>query len=1117
MSKRKVTHDDSGSASQLAASNTSYSQSQNDSNQENQPPPNAMLEKRQKKERVDTRISCINQFNDENTLSQLEATQNMGRLKKDKNARAGIIERVYLKNFKCHSLLEFNLHDRINFILGRNGSGKSAVMDAVILILGARATCTGRQASAKTFIKTNADKAEISVTLRNEGDEAYKPSEYGPKITIERKLNKDGTSHYRILDSNRKLVSNKKQELDNIVEQFNIQVENPVCFLNQETSKHFLNSSNKSDKYKLFLKASQLESMRILQEQIEHERQVSVNMIEEKASHMQRLQDELYTWEEKYKKCQSMDKLRKKSTALYQEYSWAVVIRMEKDIDKVRTEKQAVLKSREKHEAKIADEQEKLAKASEEYERSKKEISESRKNTAENHARQEKAEKEFKTATQNYKTVQSEIKRIQAQIERKTKDKNELVETCKREKATSRTGHEEEKQKKESTIRQLSQEIKELSEKESALSRELATFTSNMEKAQRSLGDKKANKLGLEKAISGRESEIQTLRHSIRNQIAKFGDFMPGVCDEVLKTHQAGRFKEKPRGPIGMFIEPKDMRWSLAIEQCISGLMTSFVCGSYEDERILSGIFAKHIKLKQQRPRIIVTEFRNSVHDTSRYRPDTSDYSTVYDMLNIKDPVVANTLIDQRKIETVLLLPDRNVGQEVIERGRVANCQEAFLMNGDQLLNSQSFRYYSCRFKSTRYFIESPQARINSLNQEIADLRVELTQLAGVISELAKEATDSEASRRQLEKQNDALRREIMSKRNKLKQAESIKIPEPPDIAYFEQQVKEAEEEIDGLAAKKQEIEANTGDLKATFEQAAAHREALLRELGDQSDQVEKLREAFKKAENDESKHKEAIEHYKRLLKDLVAKEAEKDKLIALKESELTKLTEVTKGERIETRKTPEAIDQEIKHIVKQIESSQQLHGSEEEITRKYSDMRAKYKRIASDITKQKLFLAKLKKGLAIREAAIHNFIIAKSLRCSVYFGQFLSARDFSGGLVFNHEDQTLDIHIKTNKSRDQNEMHDLRGLSGGERSFSTVAFLLSLWSIVESPLLFLDEFDVFMDQVNRKFALDLLVNAAKEKISGQFVFLTPQDLDVEPDENVKLFKMPDPKRSIDQ
>ena len=361
-----------------------------------------------------------------------------------------------------------------------------------------------------------------------------------------------------------------------------------------------------------------------MQEQIEHERQVSVTMIEDKASHMQRLQDELYTWEEKYKKCQSMDKLRKKSTALYQEYSWAVVIRMEKDIEKVKSEKQVLLKSREKHEKKIADEQEKLQKASEEYERAKKEISESRKNTAENHARQEKAEKDLKVATQNYKSVQSEIKRIQAQIERKTKDLNELVEQFKKEKANTKTGHEEEKQKKENAIRELNQELKELTEKESTLNRELATATSDMEKAQRALGDRKAHRISLEKTISSREAEIMTFKNSIRNQIAKFGDFMPGLCEDVIKTHQAGKFKEKPRGPIGMFIEPKEQRWSLAIEQCLGTLMSSFVCGSYEDERVLSGLFAKHIKLKHMRPRIIVTDFRQPLYDISRY-VSTSD------------------------------------------------------------------------------------------------------------------------------------------------------------------------------------------------------------------------------------------------------------------------------------------------------------------------------------------------------------------------------------------------------------------------------------------------------------------------------------------------------------
>jgi chromosome segregation ATPase len=57
----------------------------------------------------------------------------------------------------------------------------------------------------------------------------------------------------------------------------------------------------------------------------------------------------------------------------------------------------------------------------------------------------------------------------------------------------------------------------------------------------------------------------------------------------------------------------------------------------------------------------------------------------------------------------------------------------------------------------------------------------------------------------------------------------------------------------------------------------------------------------------------------------------------------------------------------------------------------------------------------------------------------------------------------TLDILVHPNKSKDAKESKDLKSLSGGERSYSTVAFLLALWSIVESPILFLDEFDVFM------------------------------------------------------
>lgn len=45
----------------------------------------------------------------------------------------------------------------------------------------------------------------------------------------------------------------------------------------------------------------------------------------------------------------------------------------------------------------------------------------------------------------------------------------------------------------------------------------------------------------------------------------------------------------------------------------------------------------------------------------------------------------------------------------------------------------------------------------------------------------------------------------------------------------------------------------------------------------------------------------------------------------------------------------------------------------------------------------------------------------------------------------------------------DKAALSDMRSLSGGERSFSTVCFVLSLWAIAEAPFRALDEFDVYM------------------------------------------------------
>lgn len=64
-------------------------------------------------------------------------------------ALAGKVLKIHVRNFMCHASMEIKLNERVNFIIGRNGSGKSALLTALTVGLGAKATTTNRGANMK--------------------------------------------------------------------------------------------------------------------------------------------------------------------------------------------------------------------------------------------------------------------------------------------------------------------------------------------------------------------------------------------------------------------------------------------------------------------------------------------------------------------------------------------------------------------------------------------------------------------------------------------------------------------------------------------------------------------------------------------------------------------------------------------------------------------------------------------------------------------------------------------------------------------------------------------------------------------------------------------------------
>jgi len=73
-----------------------------------------------------------------------------------------------------------------------------------------------------------------------------------------------------------------------------------------------------------------------------------------------------------------------------------------------------------------------------------------------------------------------------------------------------------------------------------------------------------------------------------------------------------------------------------------------------------------------------------------------------------------------------------------------------------------------------------------------------------------------------------------------------------------------------------------------------------------------------------------------------------------------------------------------------------------------------------------------------------------------------MSLRKFVGKVSIDHKEKTLDLDVIPRDERQKNSVSSTRSLSGGERSFATVSFLIALWDSVDHPFFILDEYDVF-------------------------------------------------------
>lgn len=190
------------------------------------------------------------------------------------------------------------------------------------------------------------------------------------------------------------------------------------------------------------------------------------------------------------------------------------------------------------------------------------------------------------------------------------------------------------------------------------------------------------------------------------------------------------------------------------------------------------------------------------------------------------------------------------------------------------------------------------------------------------------------------------------------------------------------------------------------------------------------------------------------------------------------------------------------------------LGGTREQLKEIALEAKADLEKAKRDFRIAETTTQALKNSMIDRQDRWKKFRRFISSRARILFSYLLSERGFRGTLIIDPASKVLDIKVEPDITRNSAKGRQTKTLSGGEKSFSTICLLLSLWDAMGSPIRCLDEFDVFMDNVNRDISMRMMIQAARRSVSRQFILITPQAMgNVAFAEDVKIIKMGDPER----
>uniref|UniRef100_A0A060T0P4 ARAD1C09900p n=1 Tax=Blastobotrys adeninivorans TaxID=409370 RepID=A0A060T0P4_BLAAD len=1043
--------------------------------------------------------------------------------------QAGRIKRLDMVNFMCHEKRRIEFGPRMNLITGKNGSGKSTVLTAISTCLGGRASSSNRGSNVKDLIKHGKSSALIVVTFCNTGNGAYKDAIdgdiYGHEIVVQRKLLSSGSSSYQITgpgmdnDRNRKKTG-QKEELDRILDHFQIYIDNPFTILTQDLAREFLTSTTPERKAAFLNQAMFVDKILSANSRTEQSLEQLVNQVKAKKQDIENLKVDYMKRRNEFDQAEEVRNAGLKRAEIQAKQTWLKVHEHERNIEELESRIAEI--ERKIQSLRNADEAPQRIQQIEgqitDLDKRIGEYAESKNNITRQSEEVKRKDREIRNVISSigvdYQQISQQVDTEQARLDDLKSQMDKILSE----------DAEDQKAETNRKLTAIKEKLEAASRKKVQLERELFELRSNSPDDLRSSFLSAKEKFDeASSMVQQLEREISSLKASENQRLSAYGrNFIPFFREFEQNISQ---FDKRPIGPCAFHTSLTDTAWSSVLESFFGVQKSTFLVFTPGDRERLRRLADKHdvrcqIALRSQ-----------STFDYRDGLPDTN-HPTILDVLEFEEEHVKLYFIDALRIENVVLIRDRKEATMFMEKApkNVATClaldqrrSGGFRLNKLRNGFSQSLIDYQgapCIKTNLNALIAQKESSLNAAkadrdryHRSLEEIKSRQRSNEGKIRELDNHVETQKRIIRSCEKEKndleDALEVDNESALNQLRidmeNCESALGRYKQQLSDSRNDLAEQKEKSAGFMTRLQELHAEGQEFQFAMDKLNKKKDSLRQDIQHFERLQSQSRERLQRLQNEANAKREKIQQIK-LERDVQEKRAQE---LSVNPERPT----FADGENETT------LAQELAHVEAVIRNTD-IPLSYEETVNQLAIAQENYRKGRESYEAFKKLFRESKKQYTRRLQALERVQQTNLGSIKRQFQMNLQRRGFTGEIVHSMGKhcslETVDLKIAT--AHGQGGRQDTSTLSGGEKSYSQISLLVAIWRNIGAHLLALDEFDVFMDRVNRRNSLQMVYESLRDLESAQSILITPQNLepgDIDFDSPlINVWRMDDPRSS---